>query len=92
MKRWTVASMALMAGVAMADVGIKEPDAQIDRVSDEQLVALALVVVQSGYRCDTVSAASRSPFDGSFRVHCNNYRYGYDVEDVGGRWTARVRR
>lgn len=50
------------------------------------------MVILSGYKCDTVSNQPHfSQWDGSVTVICNNNRYVYELKDVGGRWTVRVK-
>lgn len=83
--------IALLSSQAMSDPGLREPGAQIDRLGDDQLMALVLVITRSGYHCGSVSSAGRSAWDGAYRVNCDGYRHSYDIRDVGGRWTATVR-
>lgn len=42
-----------------------------------------------GYRCNTITAFSRSAWDGSFRITCDR-RYVYRIKDVGGRYVVEV--
>jgi len=49
--------------------------------------ASALIRV-SGYRCDSVSSIQRWVFSEGFSVVCNDFRYKYEIEDRGGRWTV----
>ena len=45
-----------------------------------------------GYKCDTVDNKPYfSSWDGSVTVNCNNWRYKYELKDVGGRWTVTVK-
>lgn len=43
------------------------------------------------YRCDSVSAINRWLFSAGFTVSCNGFRYQYDIEDKGGRWTVTLK-
>lgn len=43
-----------------------------------------------GYRCDSVTAMSVSSWSGVVSVFCNDFRYSYELEDVGGNWVVRV--
>ncbi len=43
-----------------------------------------------GYKCDKINSVVGSSYRG-FSVNCNDYRYTYDLKDVGGNWTATVR-
>ena len=53
--------------------------------------ALQKFVQHFGYRCDSVSYSNRSRWDGSIRLTCNQNRYVYEIKDVGGNWTVRVK-
>ena len=45
-----------------------------------------------GYKCDTIdNKPSFSSWDGSVKVICNNFRYVYELKDVGGNWTVTVK-
>lgn len=60
-------------------------------LSDSQVKAVQDLIVEYGYRCDSVNFAMISNWDGSIRVTCNDSRYVYEVKDVGGNWTVRVK-
>lgn len=73
-----------------------ETDAIIyDDLNRDLVQALADLVKQSGYRCDTISSALPCcgifPDPGKYTLSCNQYRYEYRVEDRGGRWTVTVK-
>ncbi|MEZ8188225.1 hypothetical protein ACED29_20665 [Shewanella sp. 5S214] len=69
-----------------------ESDAQfssnVDRNDTELINAITDMVIGSGYRCDSVSAITRSSWDGNFTLLCNGYNYKYQIEDKGGNWTV----
>ena len=44
-----------------------------------------------GYSCDSVDNAIRSAWDGSITVYCENFRYKYEIKDVGGNWKVTVK-
>jgi len=44
-----------------------------------------------GYQCDVVENASRSLWDGSITVYCDDYSNVYTVKKVGGYWTIKVK-
>jgi hypothetical protein len=50
---------------------------------------LQSIIRSQGYRCDTVNQESIVPFRWSmktgYHIYCNDYRYGYDLEDNGGK-------
>jgi hypothetical protein len=62
--------------------------AGVDKNDTKLLNALAGLVVESGYKCDSISAAMRSSWDGNFTLRCNGFRYKYLIEDKGGNWTV----
>ena len=44
-----------------------------------------------GYKCDTIdNKPSFSSWDGSVKIICNNFKYVYELKDVGGNWTVKV--
>lgn len=50
-----------------------------------------------GYKCDTLDIDSIIKYGGfdkkhGFHVYCNNYYYGYSIEDVGGKVVITVDR
>lgn len=60
-------------------------------LTGEQASTLQALIIAVGYKCDTVNFAMRSSWDGSYRVTCNDNRYVYEVKDVGGNWTVKVK-
>lgn len=48
--------------------------------------ALSAVIHLNGYKCDTISGIAPMSISYGFYVHCNQYRYSYEVEDRGGQW------
>lgn len=57
----------------------------------EQVDALVVMTRLSGFKCDTVSAATPLVFGGpGFSLMCNKWRYSYKVQDRGGRWRVIV--
>lgn len=56
-----------------------------------QVEAVQKLIQLYNYRCDSVNFALRSTWDGSIRVTCNENRYVYEVKDVGGTWTVKVK-
>ncbi len=60
-------------------------------LTNSQVDAVKKLVKLYGYRCDSVNFAMRSSWDGSIRFVCNNNRYVYEVKDVGGNWTVKVK-
>ncbi|MFA6741014.1 MAG: hypothetical protein WCR78_05925 [Arcobacteraceae bacterium] len=60
-------------------------------LTENQINSLQKLIVLSGYTCDDVKSAIHSSWDGSIRVSCNNNRYVYEIEDIGGQWTVKVK-
>lgn len=60
-------------------------------LADSQVEAVQQLIHLYGYRCDSVNYASRSAWDGSIRVTCNESKYVYELKDVGGNWTVKVK-
>ena len=57
--------------------------------------ALQQAIKLYGYRCDKVDLESIVPFSWSgkrgFHVYCNEFQYGYEVEDQGGKIVVTVK-
>ena len=53
--------------------------------------AIAQDMIQNaGYKCDTIDSMRVSQWDGDITVVCNNYRYSYEIKDVGGNYVVTV--
>lgn len=69
-----------------------------DEIQDEsncsKLATLATInanrIRNAGYRCDSISRISPMLFKRGIVIHCNEWRYAYDIEDKGGRWVVTV--
>ncbi len=66
---------------------VKLPDGWSENGS--QVSAIVDVIKAYGYKCDKVNGVIGNSYRG-FRVTCNDYRYIYDVKDVGGTWVVTV--
>jgi hypothetical protein len=57
--------------------------------------ALQAAIKAYGYRCDKVDLDSIVPFSWSgkrgYHIYCNEYQYGYEVEDKGGKIVVTVK-
>jgi hypothetical protein len=53
--------------------------------------ALAILVKNSTYRCDSISAVSAWLFSRGFTLVCNHFSYEYDIADKGGHWIVTVK-
>ena len=51
---------------------------------------MSSLVRMNGWRCDSVSAVRPYIFSSKdgYVLTCNHFKYGYDIEDKGGNWTA----
>ncbi len=60
--------------------------------TDAQAIAddASMLIRRSRYRCDSVSSIRSWLTGGGFTVFCNGFRYEYEIEDRGGRWTVTV--
>ncbi len=63
-------------------------------ITQKQADAVAAMVRMNGYSCSSISNIRRftafSKNDG-FTISCNNFKYEYEVEDVGGKWKVSVK-
>ncbi len=60
-------------------------------LTGNQVDAVQKLIQAYGYKCDTVNFAMRSNWDGSIKTTCNDNRYVYELKDVGGTWTVKVK-
>lgn len=68
-----------------------EAGAQVSKdVSDTQLDAMVGLIILHGFRCDSISSARPMLLSVGFVMHCNGYRYSYNIEDRGGNWVVEV--
>jgi hypothetical protein len=75
-----------------------EPDAYLsppDTVPRSQLLAAmdasVALIRASGWRCDTISGFRVLLWETGYNIHCNQFRYHYEVKDRGGRWVAELK-
>lgn len=69
-----------------------EIDAKINkRITKSQAYAMAGMVRAYGYGCSSISSASSFAMSEGYRLSCNNYRYTYEIENKGGRWSVKVK-
>lgn len=59
--------------------------------SKESAEILADYVESLGYKCSSLSSLLRSSWSGNVTLICNNWRYEYEFEDVGGQWRMTVK-
>ena len=62
-------------------------EAKAQQIANE----LSLLVRLRGWKCDTVSSVQLWVFSPGFDLVCNGFRYSYEIEDKGGKWTVRVK-
>jgi hypothetical protein len=55
--------------------------------SDKQRAAAARVIRAAGYDCKTADSVCPYIFSEGFTVSCNHYRYVFEIENHGGRWS-----
>lgn len=48
------------------------------------------LIIASGFRCQTIDSIIEHNFSYGYSVVCNNYRYSYEIKDVGGNWIVKV--
>ena len=52
------------------------------------LTQMQSTIRRAGYKCDSFSSILEMNFSRGFTVRCNNYVYGYEIEDKGGNWVV----
>jgi len=60
-------------------------------VTPETAAAAQSVIKAKGYRCDKVDNMRPFIFGRGWTIYCNNFRYEYEIEDVGGRMEIKVK-
>lgn len=48
------------------------------------------IVRKYGYKCDTYSDSVFTEWNGKYTLNCNDYRYTYIIQDVGGYYKVTV--
>jgi hypothetical protein len=87
------------AALALSLVGLPITAAPLERdaiYSDDWTPAHAqeladdasMLIRRARYRCDSVSSIRHWFSATGFTVFCNDFRYEYELEDRGGRWTV----
>lgn len=71
---------------SQSDIPIETNAVISDQLTREQVMALAQMVRISGYRCDSIAGARPWLFSFGFTLHCNGFRYEYEISEPGGRW------
>jgi hypothetical protein len=85
----TIAVSATLSYAQSIPVTPLEPDAQIsNQLTTAQIDALAYLIRSHGYSCSSISSARPFLWSSGFKVYCNQYSYGYDIEDRGGNWVV----
>jgi hypothetical protein len=65
-------------------------EAAAEKVYAAMTAEAAKMIRLSGYDCQTVDRMWPTYSPEGFRVHCNRYRYGYTLENHGGKWSVRA--
>jgi hypothetical protein len=82
--------MMFIVGVAvLAEIVAPPPSSE---PSAESLAARATsgqMVRSAGYDCKTVDEVHRYIFSEGFSVYCDHYRYRFEIENRGGRWSVK---
>lgn len=60
------------------------------QVTEAQADAIKKIIRANGYSCNTLSSASWFSYSSKYSVYCNNWRYSYEIDDVGGNWVVSV--
>lgn len=63
----------------------------IGGITQKQADAVAAMVRMNGYSCSSISNIRRFMINDGFTISCNNFKYEYEVENVGGRWKVSVK-
>ena len=69
-----------------------ENDAELSKkVNRQQAKALGAMIVANGYRCNSITSVFPFIRSEGYTVRCNNYRYTYEIADIGGNWEVTVK-
>jgi hypothetical protein len=90
MKKLVLATL-FASSLAYAGTPIESDAVISEQMNSELISAVADVVKAFGYRCDSVSSARPLVWEEGFAIVCNNYRYTYEIRDVGGNWKVFVK-
>lgn len=59
-------------------------------ITSDVISGVVLMIVGSGYRCNSVSSIRHWLTGPGFSVSCNQFRYDYEIEDRGGNWVVQI--
>ena len=95
MRKSTFTSFILLTalcGSSFAQPVTIESDADIYKsVTKDQAMALADYINLHGYSCRSISAVTPFAVKRGFYVTCNGWKYRFEVEDRGGKYTVTVK-
>ncbi|MCK9224931.1 MAG: hypothetical protein M0Q02_07585 [Candidatus Muirbacterium halophilum] len=60
-------------------------------MSQEKKEAAKKVIVMYGYTCNYVNSMSSFITSNGYNVYCDDFSYGYEIENKGGRWSVTVK-
>jgi len=91
----SLAAAALLTGTPALSAPLEDGAQYTTRWSKSHAQTLANdasgMIRTRGYRCDTISSISIWFSGKGYTVKCNGYRYHYEIEDKGGRWTVSLK-
>jgi hypothetical protein len=68
-----------------------EPNAMISNgITESQARILASAVTSRGYSCDSISGATPHIVSSGYNLYCNQHRFKYVLENVGGRYVVKA--
>ena len=83
-----ILTLALVLASPVTHSASIDTDAMIDTsVGSDGAIALATLIRINGYSCSSISAVVRESSD-DFTVVCNNWRYSFQVNNRGGKWSV----
>ncbi len=91
------AASALIKQVAAPDpdasrtppaTGAAESDDRACNSSQKARKTVAAAIRSAGYVCQTADSVCPYAFSEGYRVTCNHYRYVFELENHGGRWSV----
>jgi hypothetical protein len=62
-----------------------------NHVTMKQVEAAQGIIQHFGYACDSVDEMQPFVMGGGFNVYCNGWKYHYELEDKGGKWSITVK-
>jgi hypothetical protein len=86
----TPGAIGMLIAASIYSCPVSAADSCREYVTDRQREAAASLIRRSGYDCRAVDSMCPYILSEGFTVACNNFRYVFEIENHGGRWSVKA--